>query len=253
MNSDRGGCRHEDCRLPLDRNFAPTPPAEPSVVGSCGSATATPNFSIRNAAASLTPPLLASRWRARLRHALTGNHPLRFRAADAEPWLSELRPAQQPHKRHAPPTHKRKPPPASASPRPPFHQASATRPHPRPRCADSRCTDSTMAQCQPLHSLRVLSVEVNATPPPHTYRPVLGALRCVEKCSPASGGAQLLRLTTPSSLRSFDPAPPCRAASSSPHIAVIPPLALINPRRGRAVACECIKIHPADFDTHASH
>ena len=122
-----------------------------------------------------------------------------------------------------------------------------------PRCADSRCTDSTMAQCQPLHSLRVLSVEVNATPPPHTYRPVLGALRCVEKCSPASGGARLLRLTTPSSLRSFDPAPPCRAASSSPHIAVIQPIALINPRRGRAVACECIKIHPADFDTHASH
>lgn len=75
MNSDRGGCRHEDCRLPLDRNFAPTPPAEPSVVGSCGSATATTNFSIRNAAASLTPPLLASRWRARLRHALTGNPP----------------------------------------------------------------------------------------------------------------------------------------------------------------------------------
>lgn len=122
-----------------------------------------------------------------------------------------------------------------------------------PRCADSRCTDSTMAQCQPLHSLRVLSVEVNATPPPHTYRPVLGALRCVEKCSPTSGGARLLRLTTPSSLRSFDPAPPCRAASSSPHIAVIQPLALINPRRGRAVACKCIKIHPADFDTHASH
>lgn len=121
------------------------------------------------------------------------------------------------------------------------------------RCADSRCTDSTMAQCQPLRSLRVLSVEVNATPPPHTYRPVLVALRCVEKCSPASGGARLLRLTTPSSLRSFDPAPPCRAASSSPHIAVIQPLALINPRRGRAVACECIKIHPADFDTHASH
>lgn len=143
--------------------------------------------------------------------------------------------------------------PASASPRPPFHQASATRPHPRPRCADSRCTDSTKAQCQPLHSLRVLSVEVNATPPPHTYRPVLGALRCVEKCSPASGGARLLRLTTPSSLRYFDPAPPCRAASSSPHIAVIQPLALINPRRGRAVAFECIKIHPADFDTHASH
>lgn len=55
MNSDRGGCRHEDCRLPLDRNFAPTPPAEPSVVGSCGSATATTNFSIRNAGASLTP------------------------------------------------------------------------------------------------------------------------------------------------------------------------------------------------------
>ena len=110
MNSDRGGCRHEDCRLPLDRNFAPTPPAEPSVVGSCGSATATTNFSIRNAAASLTPPLLASRWRARLRHALTGNHPLLFRAADAEPWLSELRPAQQPHKRQAPPTPKRKPP-----------------------------------------------------------------------------------------------------------------------------------------------
>lgn len=76
MNSDRGGCRREDCRLPLDRNFAPTPPAEPSVVGSCRSAMATPNFSIRNAAAYLTPPLLASRWRARLRHALTGNHPL---------------------------------------------------------------------------------------------------------------------------------------------------------------------------------
>lgn len=110
-----------------------------------------------------------------------------------------------------------------------------------------------MARCQPLRSLRVLSVEVNATPPPLTYRPVLGALRRVEKCSPASGGARLLRLTTPSSLRSFDPAPPCRAASPSPHIAVIPPLSLINPRRGRAVACECIKIHPADFVTHASH
>lgn len=78
MNSDRGGCRHEDCRIPLDRNFSPTPPAEPSVVGRCGSATATPNFSIRNAAASITPPLLASRWRARLRCGLTGNHPLLF-------------------------------------------------------------------------------------------------------------------------------------------------------------------------------
>lgn len=141
----------------------------------------------------------------------------------------------------------------SQSPIPGSRTSSATRPHPKPRCADSRCTDSTMARCQPLHSLRVLSVEVNATPPPHTYRPVLVALRCVEKCSPASGGARLLRLTTPSSLRSFDPAPPCRAASSSPHIAVVQPLALINPHRGRAVACECIKIHPADFDTHASH
>lgn len=150
MNSDRGGCRHEDCRLPLDRNFAPTPPAEPSVVGSCGSATATTNFSIRNAAASLTPPLLASRWRARLRHALTGNHPLLFRAADAKPWLSELRPAQLPHKRHTPPTPKRKPPPASATPRPPFHQASATRPHPLSACrfALQRTPDVRTADAQ---------------------------------------------------------------------------------------------------------
>lgn len=117
---------------------------------------------------------------------------------------------------------------------------------------------------QPMHRLHYGPVSTSTLAPrfvgrgerhatPHTYRPVLVALRCVEKCSPASGGARLLRLTTPSSLRSFAPAPPCRAASSSPHIAVINPLALINPRRGRAVACECIKIHPADFHTHASH
>lgn len=100
---------------------------------------------------------------------------------------------------------------------------------------------------QPMHRLHYGPVSTSTLAPrfvgrgerhatPHTYRPVLGALRCVEKCSPASGGARLLRLTTPSSLRSFAPAPPCRAASSSPHIAVIQPLALINPRRGRAVA-----------------
>lgn len=117
---------------------------------------------------------------------------------------------------------------------------------------------------QPMHRLHSGPVSTSALAPrfvgrgerhatPYTYRPVLGALRRVEKCSPASGGARLLRLTTPSSLRSFDPAPPCRAASSSPHIADIQPLALINLHRGRAVACECIKIHLADFDTHASH
>lgn len=152
MNSDRGGCRHEDCRLPLDRNFSPTPPAEPSVVGSCGSATATTNFSIRNAAASLTPPLLASRWRARLRHALTGNHPLLFRAADAEPWLSDFRPTQQPHKRHAPPTPKWKPPPCICL-------STAT-------ISSSVCDATPPQMCgQPMHRLHSGPVSTSALAP----------------------------------------------------------------------------------------
>ena len=59
--------------------------------------------------------------------------------------------------------------------------------HPPPRCTDRRSPYSIAAQCQPLHSLRVLSVKVDAPDTPHTFQPVLGALRSSEKCSPASG------------------------------------------------------------------
>lgn len=83
----------------------------------------------------------------------TRNHRLLFRAVDAIQPLSILRSARAANLR-APPTHRGSCHCHSVR-RLPFIYRLRRYTHPRPRCAVRRCTDSTSAVGQPLHSLRV--------------------------------------------------------------------------------------------------
>ena len=83
----------------------------------------------------------------------TRNLRLLFRAVDAMPLLSILRSARAANLR-APPTHRGSCHCHSVR-RLPFIYRLRRYAHPRPRCAVRRCTDSTSAVGQPLHSLRV--------------------------------------------------------------------------------------------------
>lgn len=104
--------------------------------------------------------------RARLHCGLPGNLHLLLRLVNDGQPLSELQRARSPYLRHVPPTHRGNNR-IHYQPSALLYIVCDAALAPTPDVRNSRSINSTMAQCQPLHSLRVLSVEVNATPPPH--------------------------------------------------------------------------------------
>ena len=96
---------------------------------------------------------LRLRCRVRSHSGVPRNLRLLFRAVDAMPPLSILRSARADNLR-TPPTHRGRCHCHSVR-RLPFICRLRRYAHPRPRCAVRRCTDSTSAVGQPLHSLRV--------------------------------------------------------------------------------------------------